>query len=125
MLDWLLLLLLAQDQPVFHSDVTLVHVDAEVREGGLSIAGLGKESFRVTDNGKPQTVLYFGHREVPLDILLLFDARAEMRPAIARIAEATRTALSDLNQGDSPLKWPSAATQAVADRADCGLHRRS
>ena len=70
----LLLLLLAQDQPTFRSDVALVHVDAEVRQDGHPVTDLGKESFRVTDEGKPQTILYLGHEEEPLDVVLLLDA---------------------------------------------------
>jgi hypothetical protein len=35
-----------------------------------------------------------------LDVVLLFDARAEMRPALNRVAEAAQTALSDLREGD-------------------------
>lgn len=96
----LLLLVVAQDQPTFRSNVALVHVDAEVSEDGRIIAGLGRESFRVTDQGKPQTVLYFGHEEDPLDVVLLFDARGEMRPDVKRVAEAAHTSLSDLRQGD-------------------------
>jgi len=94
----LLLLLLAQDPITFRSDVALVHVDAEVREGGRPIEDLGKESFRVMDKGKPQTILYFGHEEEALDVLLLFDAR--LRPDVKRVAEAAHTALSDLRPGD-------------------------
>jgi VWFA-related protein len=94
------LLLLAQDQPAFHSDVALVRVDAEVRQDRQLIDGLAKESFRITDNGKPQTVVYFGHQQEPLDVILLFDARAEMRQAIQRIADTARTALADLHSGD-------------------------
>jgi len=99
---WRLLffLLLAQDQPAFHSDVALVHVDAEVRQHRQTVAGLGKESFRVTDNGKTQTILYLGRQEEPLDVVLLFDVSAETRPAIQRVTEATHTALGDLRQGD-------------------------
>jgi hypothetical protein len=86
----LLLVLLSQNQPTFRSDVALVHVDAEVREERQIIAGLGKESFRVTDGGKPQTIVYFGHQEELLDVVLLFDARAEMRTAIEHVARLPR-----------------------------------
>jgi len=96
----LLLLLLSQEQPTLRSDVALVHVDAEVREGRRPIEGLGRESFRVTDEGKPQTILYFGHEEQPLDVVWLFDGRGEMRPDLKRVAEAAHTALSDLRAGD-------------------------
>jgi hypothetical protein len=95
-----LFLLLAQNQPTFQSGITLVRVDAEVRQDRQAVTGLGRESFRVTDNGKPQTIVYFGHQDQPLDVILLFDTRAEMRPAIERVAETAHTALSDLRPGD-------------------------
>ena len=58
---YLLTLLLAlQDQPTFRTDVTLVRVDAEVLQDGRIVEGLGKDSFLVTDAGKPQRILYFG-----------------------------------------------------------------
>lgn len=95
-----LLLLLAQAQPTFRSDVALVHVDVEVREDGHPVADLGKESFRVTDEGKPQTIVYFGHEEEPLDVILLFDARGQVGWDVKRIAEAVHTALSELREGD-------------------------
>ncbi|HEY1757029.1 MAG TPA: hypothetical protein VGG72_16765 [Bryobacteraceae bacterium] len=96
----LLHLLLAQNQPVFRSDFALVHVDAEVRQDGQPIAGLDAENFRVTDNGKPQTILYFGHEEEPLDMVLLFDARGAMRPDVKRVADAAHVALGDLHPAD-------------------------
>jgi VWFA-related protein len=94
------LLLLSQDQPSFRSDVALVRVDAEVRENGQPLADLGKESFRVTDQGKPQPIVYFGHGEEPLDVVLLFDGRREVRPDLKRVGEAAHTALGELRQGD-------------------------
>jgi VWFA-related protein len=90
----------AQDQPIFQSGVALVHVDAEVREGGHPIADLGRESFRLTDEGNPQTIVSFGHEKEPLDVVFLFDARAVVHPDIKRVAEAAHAALSDLRQGD-------------------------
>lgn len=97
---YLFLLLLAQDQATFRSDVALVHVDAEVRQGVRLVDGLQKESFVVTDDGKRQKVAYFGHQEEPLDVILLFDTREGMRPAVARVAEAAHTALGEMRQGD-------------------------
>ena len=67
----LLLLLAFQEQPTFRSEVALVDVDAEVRSQGHSLDGLMKEDFRITDGGKPQDILYFGHQEEPLDVVLL------------------------------------------------------
>ncbi len=93
-------LLLLQDQPTFQTEVTLVHVDAEVRRDGRIVEGLGQESFRITDAGKAQRILHFGHEHEPLDVVLLFDVSAETRLAIQRVAEAAHTVLSELREGD-------------------------
>jgi VWFA-related protein len=116
----LLFLLLAQDlhtydQPTFRSDVALVHVDAEVLDEGHPIADLGRESFRVTDEGRPQTIVYFGHEEEPLDVVLLFDAHGEIGLDVKRIAEAAHTALSELHEGDHAAVMAFGATA----RRDC------
>jgi VWFA-related protein len=95
-----LLLLLAQAQPTFRSDVALVHADVEVREDGHPVADLGKESFRITDEGKPQRIVNFGHDEEPLDVVLLFDARGHIGWDVKRITAAAQTALSELREGD-------------------------
>lgn len=95
----LLLLLLAQ-QPAFRSDVTLVHVDAEVRQGAAAVAGLRAEDFRVADGGKPQAIVHFGYEEEPFDVVLLFDGRPQMRPVIQQVVDAASTALSDLRPDD-------------------------
>jgi len=98
---YLLTLLLAlQDQPTFRTDVTLVRVDAEVVQDGRIVESLGKESFLVTDAGKPQRILYFGHQDEPLDVVLLFDVSAETRLAIQRVADAAHAVLSGLREGD-------------------------
>lgn len=106
----LLLLLLAQAQPTFRSDVALVHVDVEVRKDGHPVADLGKESFRVTDEGKRQTIVYFGHDEEPLDVVLLFDARGQIGWDVKRIAEAAHVALSELREGDQVAVMAFGAT---------------
>jgi VWFA-related protein len=95
---WPLLYLLAfQD---FRAEVSLVHVDVEVRHDHRLIEGLTSTDFRVTDNGKAQDILYVGRQEQPLDIILLFDMSPSMRPVIQRVAETSRAALSQLRPGD-------------------------
>jgi VWFA-related protein len=100
MFHLLALLFAAPGQPTFRTDVTLVRVDAEVQQEGRVVEGLGKESFLVTDAGKPQRILHFGHQDEPLDVVLLFDVSAETRLAIQRVAEAAHTVLSGLREGD-------------------------
>lgn len=95
-----LLLLAFQDAAIFKSDVSLVHVDAEVRHNERLVEGLTKADFRITDNGQARPVLYLGNQEEPLDVILLLDTSASMRPVIERVADAARAALAQLREGD-------------------------
>ncbi len=95
-----LLLFLFQDAPTFRADVRLVHVDVEVRQDQKLVDGLTKEDFRVTDNGRVVPVLFLGHQEEPLDIVLLLDTSASMRPVMQRVADASKAALAQLREGD-------------------------
>jgi VWFA-related protein len=124
MLNLLLLLPLMQDLPTFRSGVALVHVDAEVRQEVRQdvrqqtqlVDGLRPQDFLVFDAGKRQTIVHFGHEEAPLDVILLFDTSASMRPAVARIAEAAHTALSELHEGDRVAVMAfDASTDLIAD----------
>lgn len=94
------LLLLAQDTTIIRDSVWLVHVDAEVRQGDRIGDGLTHDSFQVTDNGKEAPIVNFGHGEESLDVILLFDTRENMRPAVKRAADATNTAFRELRRGD-------------------------
>lgn len=96
----LLLTLLFQDQATFHSDIALVRVDAEVRTDSGPVNDLRRDSFRITDNGLPQSIVYFAHDEQPLDVILLFDTSLSMRPVVARVAEAAHMVLGELRPGD-------------------------
>src|SRR4051794_26176970 len=50
----------AQDKPLFKTDVSLVHVDAEVTgPDGRTLTGFSKEDFRVLDDGQEQPILHF------------------------------------------------------------------
>ena len=101
MIDLLLLLLLALQQPsAFRAEVRIVRVDVEVRRQAASIEGLTKQDFRVRDEGKPQEVLYFGQAEEPLDLILLFDTSGSMLPAIEQVATVSRIALGAMRQDD-------------------------
>jgi VWFA-related protein len=95
-----LLLFLFQDAATFRADVSLVHVDVEVRQDQKLVEALTTEDFRITDNGRPMPVLYLGHQEEHLDIVLLLDTSASMRPVMERVADATRAALGQLRGGD-------------------------
>src|SRR3954452_17469305 len=91
----------AQDGATFRLDVSLVHVDAEVlTKDGRIVSGLGIEDFRVFDDGREQKLVSVASEQQPLDLILLFDISASMRPRIQRVAQAARQAAALLRKGD-------------------------
>lgn len=96
----MILLFALQQPPEFRAEVRVVRVDAEVRQEIRSIDGLTRQDFLVTDEGTPQKILYFGHTEEALDLILLFDTSGSMAPAIERVSTVTRIALGELRRDD-------------------------
>ena len=91
----------AQEDVSFRSDVSLVHVDTEVLDkDGRSVSGLAMTDFRIFDEGREQKIVSLSAEEQPLDLILLFDISASMRPHIQRVAVAARRAAARLRQGD-------------------------
>ena len=91
----------AADPQTFSTDVTLVHVDAQVlnREGNL-IPSLGQSDFRIFDEGKEQPIVAFAAEEQPLDLILLVDMSGSMKHAVGDLAAVGQSALNQLRQGD-------------------------
>src|SRR5581483_7727622 len=86
---------------VFHSDVALVRVDAQVVDSSnRAITGLTAQDFVLRENGKTQEIRNFESENMPLDVVLLLDVSASMRPHIQRIADAAHEALRVLQEGD-------------------------
>jgi VWFA-related protein len=91
---------LAAQDVIFRTGVSLVRVDAQVTGSAGGVNGLTKEDFEIRDNGELQPILYCSQDEQPLDILLLFDNSGSMLPAMRRLAASAHTALSELRKGD-------------------------
>lgn len=91
---------LSQEPPAFRSDVSLVHVDAEVTDGTRTLTGFRKEDFVVRDNGQIRQVLFFSQDQEPLDVILLFDISGSMRPKVRKVAESAHAAFAVLRKGD-------------------------
>jgi VWFA-related protein len=89
------------DTVVFHSDVSLARVDAQVVDGrNRTITGLRAQDFVLREDGKPQQIRNFASENMPIDILLLLDVSASMRPHVERISNAARDALRVLADND-------------------------
>ena len=97
--------LAAQTAPVFRAGVALVHVDAEVTLDGRTLTGLTQGDFRVFDERRPQTIVYFAAGQEPLDLILLFDFSFSMRPVVQSVAAAARLGFQELRQGDRVCVW--------------------
>src|ERR1043166_47545 len=81
----------AQEPSVFQAGVSLVRVDAQVTAGDSRIVeGLTKDDFRILDNRQEQKIVHFSAGEENLDLILLFDISASMRPAVEAVARAAR-----------------------------------
>jgi VWFA-related protein len=95
------LLAAADDTVVFRSEVGLVRVDAQVVDrNNRAITGLGPEDFVLREEGQVQQIRNFAREDMPLDVLLLLDVSASMRPHVQRIADAAHEAMTVLGADD-------------------------
>lgn len=121
----------AQDTPVFRSDVSLVRVDVLVSSPDRRpITGLTAADFVLYDNGREQAIRSFAADEMYMDVLFLLDVSVSMRPHVARIARASREALATLSPGDRAaimvfdrsarirLRWTDALDEVEAGLQD-------
>ena len=89
------------DEVVFKSDVSLVRVDAQVVDrDNRAITGLRATDFVLREEGKVQPIRNFASEDMPVDVLLLLDVSASMRPHVQRIADAAHQALRVLKDDD-------------------------
>ena len=94
--------LVRADEPVvFHSDVSLVRVEAQVVDrDNRAISGLGVQDFLLRDAGRALKIQSVDTENLPVDLLILLDVSASMRPHIQRIANASHEAMRQLRDQD-------------------------
>jgi VWFA-related protein len=86
---------------VFHSDVSLVRIDAQVVDSSnRAITHLNVEDFVLRANGQVVPIRNFASENMPVDVLFLLDVSASMRPHVQRIADASGQALTVLGKDD-------------------------
>jgi VWFA-related protein len=91
----------ADEDVVFRSDVSLVRVDAQVLgRDNRTITGLRADDFVLREEGRPQQIRNFASENMPVDVLLLLDVSASMRPHVERIVSASHEALRVLQGHD-------------------------
>jgi VWFA-related protein len=91
----------ADGDVVFRSDVSLVRVDAQVVDrDNRAITGLHADDFILREQGQAQQISNFASENMAVDVLLLLDVSASMRPHVERIASAAHQALGVLGPQD-------------------------
>ena len=125
----------AAQKPDFAARRDVVRLDVLVTERGRSVLGLQAADFTVLDNGVPQKVDYISFDELPLNVVLTFDASDSMTgPRFDDLRSAGHAILDLLRQDDRAalVSFSHAVTlgsDLTADRAavsaalDAGLAR--
>jgi VWFA-related protein len=91
----------ADDDVVFHSDVSLVRVDAQVVDSSnRAIIHLKATDFVLREDGRVVPIRNFASDNMPVDVLFLLDVSGSMRPHVQRIADASGQALTVLGKDD-------------------------
>ena len=86
-------------QAVISVHTELVTVPVTVTDAhGRHVSGLGQESFRVFEDGRPQPIAVFHHGDVPVTLGLIVDRSQSMRPK----GPALLAALSAILQSSRP-----------------------
>jgi Ca-activated chloride channel family protein len=85
-------LTLAAQELTLHVDVKLVNVFVNVSDqNGAIVAGLTREDFALTEDGRPQQIAVFERQsELPLNLTLAIDTSGSVQKDMANEAEAAR-----------------------------------
>jgi Ca-activated chloride channel homolog len=83
------------------AEASLVLVPAQVTDAsGAPVSGLGKQDFRVFEDGVEQSITDFSVEDAPVSVGFLFDSSASMRNKMRQSAQAAAAFFSTANQDD-------------------------
>jgi len=92
---------LRERDPQFRVDSTLVLIPVTVTDArGASVGGLGKDSFTVLDDRKPQPITAFFSEDAPASIGIVLDVSGSMRDKLEMARSAVRSFLQLSNPED-------------------------
>lgn len=82
-------------------DVDVVQVTTVVTdEKGRFVRGLKKADFKVSEDGKPQTITHFAAENIPLELVSAIDVSSSMRDALPLVKASAKTFLASLEARD-------------------------
>jgi Ca-activated chloride channel homolog len=83
-------------------DVEVVQVAATVTDGkGRLVKGLGRDAFRVFEDGRPQEVTHFIGEDAERELVVAVDMSGSMGPAMVRCREAVKRFLASMRPRDA------------------------
>jgi Ca-activated chloride channel family protein len=90
------------DEQTIHVDVKLVQLDVQVvqKKTGRPVGSLTKDDFQVFEDGVPQKVTQISRDQLPLSVVLLFDATWSVSPVLKTLASGALDALNHLKPED-------------------------
>ena len=87
--------------PTFHSTASIVALNVTVQDRSAKfVRDLQPADFVVYEDGVKQDVTFFESTRVPVDLIVLLDTSASMRPKIDEVHEAASGFLETLRAGD-------------------------
>ena len=94
--------IVAQQTPVIRvsSQFVVFDVLVENKQTGAPVGNLRAGDFEVLEDGKPQTVAYFNHDQLPLSVVFLFDLTQTVQPILKPLALAAHEVLTHLKPQD-------------------------
>jgi Ca-activated chloride channel family protein len=88
-------------QPAFRAGTDLVPLSVTVTNAEHQyVSDLSREDFVVVEDGKPQTLSYFGRGDVPLAVALLIDSSASMLTTLSTAQDAAVGFVRELGPND-------------------------
>jgi len=94
-------LLIAQEAPTFSTSTQLVVLHASVMDkSGKLVTNIGKDSFKVFENGVEQQIQRFLREDVPLSLALVIDNSGSMRDKRQKVEAAALAMLKASNRND-------------------------
>jgi len=90
------------DGQVIRVNVAMVQIDAQVLEKktGRAVGSLGKEDFRLYEDGVRQEIAVLSRDQLPLSVVLLFDLTYSVQPVLRPLAAGALEALHHLKPED-------------------------
>jgi Ca-activated chloride channel family protein len=86
---------------LIRSEVRLVLLDVSVKDrAGGFVEGLSKDSFHVSENGRPQNVTVFASKDLPVTAGILVDESQSMTPKRAEVLSAAERFIEESNPHD-------------------------